>query len=90
MGHGGILNCIDHDAGVADLKKSIEVCGDNKAIAYPFGDVNENTKTITRDAGIQLGFTTAWGYVRPGMDKLELPRIRVSGGISLNSFIDRL
>ena len=90
MGHGGILNCIDHDSGVADLKRSIEVIGDNKAIAYPFGDVNENTKTITRDAGIQLGFTTAWGRIRPGMDKLELPRIRVSGGISIDSFAKRL
>lgn len=90
MGHGGLFQCIDHDAGVEDLKVSIEIVGDNKAIAYPFGDVNENVKTITRDAGIQLGFTTAWGKVRPGMDKWELPRIRVSGGISLNSFIDRL
>ncbi len=90
MGHGGLFQCIDHDAGVQDLKTSIEIVGDNKAIAYPFGDVNENVKTITKDAGIELGFTTAWGYVRPGMDKLELPRIRVSGGISLNNFIGRL
>ena len=90
MGHGGIFNCIDHDAGVADLKKSIEIIGDNKAIAYPFGDVNDNVKAITRDAGIELGFTTAWGKIRPGMDKLELPRIRVSGGISIDNFAGRL
>ena len=90
INHGGLFNCIDHDAGVADLKKSIEVIGDNKAIAYPFGDVNDNVKTITRDAGIQLGFTTAWGKIRPGMDKLELPRIRVSGGISIENFAGRL
>ena len=90
MGHGGIMQCIDHDAGVADLKKSIEVNGDNKAIAYPFGDVNDNVKNITRDAGIQLGFTTAWGKIRPGMDKLELPRIRISGGISIENFAERL
>lgn len=90
MGHGGLFNCISHDAGVADLQRSIEVIGDNKAIAYPFGDVNENVKAITADAGIQLGFTTAWGLVRPGMDKLELPRIRVSGGISISNFAGRL
>ena len=90
IGHGGIFGCISHDAGVEDLKKSIEVIGDNKAIAYPYGDVNENIRSITSDAGIVLGFTTQWGYVRPGMDKLELPRIRISGGISLDNFINRL
>ena len=90
MGHGGLFQCIDYNAGVEDLKTSIEIVGDNKAIAYPFGDVNEHVKAITRDAGIELGFTTAWGYVKPGMDKWELPRIRVSGGISLDNFINRL
>ena len=90
MGHGGIFNCISHDEGVADLKKSIEVCRDNKAIAYPYGDVNDNVKSITRDAGIELGFTTAWGKIKPGMDKLQLPRIRISGGISIENFAKRL
>ena len=90
INHGGLFNCISYDAGLKDLKTSIEICGDNKAIAYPFGDVNSNVKKITADAGIKLGFTTVPGKVKPGMDKLELPRVRISGGITLEEFINRL
>jgi len=91
--HGGLMNCISHDAGVNDLKTGIadlEQVNKVYAIAYPFGDVNANVKQITKDAGIQVGFTTAYGKVRPGMDKLELPRIRVSDGTSLEAFINKL
>ena len=87
--HGGLFNCISHDAGVADMTKSktdLEQVNKVYTVAYPFGDVNENVKTITRDAGIQLGFTTQYGKVRPGMDKLELPRVRVNDGVSLANF----
>ena len=87
--HGGLFNCISHDAGVEDMKKSktdLEQVNKVYVVAYPFGDVNQNVKTITKDAGYSLGFTTQYGKVRPGMDKLELPRIRVNGPGSLNSF----
>ena len=87
--HGGAFNCISHDAGVEDMTKSktdLEQVNKVYTVAYPFGDVNENVKTITRDAGIQLGFTTQYGKVRPGMDKLELPRVRVNDGVSLANF----
>ncbi len=90
QGHGGIFNCISYEEGIADLKKSIEVIGDNKAIAYPYGDVNNNIKKITKDAGFQLGFTTVGGRIKPGMDKLALPRVRISGGISIEEFAKRV
>ena len=89
-GHGGILNCINYNDGINDLKRSIEIIGDNKVIAYPFGDVNANAKKIVKDAGFQLGFTTVGGKIRPGMNKLELPRVRVSGGLTLEKFIERI
>ena len=87
--HGGLFNCISHDAGVEDMKKSktdLEQVNKVYVVAYPFGDVNQNVKTITKDAGYSLGFTTQYGKVRPGMDKLELPRIRVNGPGSLSGF----
>ena len=91
--HGGAFNCISHDAGVTDLTKSktdLEQLNKVYAIAYPFGDYNDNVKTITKDAGIALGFTTQFGKVRPGMDKLVLPRIRVNDGTSLANFAKNL
>lgn len=87
--HGGLFNCISHDAGVKDMttsKTDLEQVNKVYTVAYPFGDVNENVKTITKDAGFSLGFTTQYGKVRPGMDKLELPRIRVNNGVSLSNF----
>ncbi len=85
-GHGGIFQCINYNDGLSDLKKSIEQLGSSDALAYPYGDINANTKKITKAAGFKVAFTTKYGYVKPGMDPLELPRVRMSKGISLASF----
>lgn len=87
-GHGGLFRCIDYNKGLNDLNTSINIIGSSDAIAYPFGDVTENALKITADAGIKLGFTTKYGKVYSGMNKLQLPRIRVNRGISLNGFIN--
>ena len=86
-GHGGLFRCINYNKGLNDLLTSTQIIGSSDAIAYPFGDVTENTINITNDAGIKLGFTTQYGRVYNGMDRLKLPRIRISKGISLSAFI---
>ncbi len=85
-GHGGIFQCINYSEGLDDLKKSIEQLGSSDALAYPYGDINDNTKKITKDAGFKVAFTTKYGYVKPGMDPLELPRVRMSKGVTLKAF----
>lgn len=85
-GRGGLFRCIDHDKGVADLKKSIEIVGSGDAIAYPFGDVTDNVLKITKDAGFKVGVTIKYGKAKPGMDRYQLPRIRMYKGMSLASF----
>lgn len=89
-GHGGRLLCIDHDSGVADTKKSLEIVGNGFVYCYPFGDVNEAAKQIMKDSGVKLAFTTAHGTIAPGMDRLELPRVRIHGGAGLNRFINSI
>ena len=86
-GHGGLFRCVNYNKGLNDLLTSTQIIGSSDAIAYPFGDVTENTINITNDAGIKLGFTTQYGRVYNGMDRLKLPRIRISKGISLSAFI---
>ncbi|MBQ9015544.1 MAG: DUF5011 domain-containing protein [Firmicutes bacterium] len=76
-GYRGMLPVIDYESGLADLKKSIEICGSGLAIAYPYGDYNENTRQITEAAGFLVGVTTQFGNARPGMNPLALPRIRM-------------
>ena len=89
-GHGGLFRCINYDKGVVDLSQSVQKVGSSDAIAYPFGDVTDNVLKITKDVGVKLGFTTKYGKVYKGMDKLQLPRVRMSKGISLKGFINSI
>lgn len=90
MGHGGKLLCMDHDEGVEDTKMSLDYVDDGFVYCYPFGDVNDSAKQILNDAGVKMAFTTANGWISPGMDLLELPRVRVHGGNSLESFANSI
>lgn len=86
-GHKGLFQCIDEEKGIQDLKESISVTKSNMVFCYPFGDVNEREKVMLNKTGFHLAVTTKYGKIKPDMDKLELPRIRVSGGNSINYFI---
>lgn len=86
MGHGGLLLCMDHDAGVQDTIQSFDYVDGGFVYCYPFGDINTNAESIVRDGGAKLAFTTEPGKIRPDMDPLALPRVRVTGGNSLSAF----
>ena len=90
MNHGAYIQCIDYQAGVNDLKTSKEALGNSDSLAYPCGDYNDHAKSIMKEAGFTLGFSTEFGKVKKGMDKLSLPRVRVSDGNSLDYFIGNL
>src|SRR5574344_754840 len=86
-GHGGIFQCLDSDKALDDLKTSKSIANDTIVFCYPFGDVTDNEKALVKEAGYQMAFTTVGGRISPKMDKYDLPRVRMSGGISLSSFI---
>lgn len=90
MGHGGRLLCVDYETGVLDTKMSFDYVDGGYVYCYPFGDVNENAKKIISDGGAKMAFTTKYGKIEKGMDLLELPRIRVSGGNSIESFMSSI
>lgn len=90
MGHGGAFMCVNYNEGVKDLKTSYDKLKTSISVAYPFGDYNDDAKKIVQEAGFSLGFTTEWGVVKPGMDPYSLPRVRISAGTSLNSFISSI
>lgn len=76
-GYRGVMPVTDFETGLADLKESIRICGSNKALAYPYGDFNDNTHAMMESAGFLCGVTTQFGNAYPGMDPLTLPRIRM-------------
>ena len=90
MGHGGRLLCVDYETGVEDTRMSFDYVDGGFVYCYPFGDINENAKNIVRDAGAKLAFTTVFGKIKPSMDLLELPRIRVTGGNGITAFMNNV
>ncbi len=83
----GVLLSWSYDQIYKDLTDSKNCLnGQATVFCYPFGQYNENSKKILKDAGYKLAFTTQGGRVYKGADKYALPRVRISKGISLQSF----
>lgn len=87
VGHGGIISAMSRDEIAADLKHAQEIVGGTQAFAYPFGDVTDDGRAAVRDAGILCAFTTQNSWAHMGDDVTALPRVRISGEYSLDSFI---
>jgi hypothetical protein len=72
---------------VADLDTSVQVLGGVKEVlAYPFGHFNATAEQGLRDVGFWMAVTTQPGYVHAGSTKLELPRERMSYGMTMAQF----
>ena len=87
VGHGGIISAMSCDEIAADIKHAQEIVGGTQAFAYPFGDVTDDGRAAVRDAGILCAFTTQNSWAHVGNDVTALPRVRISGEYSLDSFI---
>lgn len=55
-------------------------------IVYPYGHYDENYLELTKKAGFKLGLTTQPGKVVSLKKLLEIPRLRVNGGQSIDNF----
>lgn len=55
-------------------------------LAWPYGIYDPELETAARRAGYQWGFAFAGGLARPESDALAIPRIPISGGLSLSGF----
>ena len=86
----GVMLSWDYERMVEDLKTSQEVLGGANIFCYPFGQFNELDKKALKDTGFKLAFTTQGGRVKKGTSKYELPRVRVAGTTSMESFIKKV
>jgi peptidoglycan/xylan/chitin deacetylase (PgdA/CDA1 family) len=60
-----------------------------RAFAYPFGtrvDCGPATERILVESGYRCAFHSMHGAIRPGMDPIHLPRIKIEGGEGLWMF----
>ncbi|MBO6047916.1 MAG: DUF5011 domain-containing protein [Erysipelotrichaceae bacterium] len=88
IGHGGVMTAKSVEEAVADLKTSIDICGNSNALAYPYGDTNKSSRKAAKEAGFKVAFTTKLGQVKQGDDPYLLPRVRMSNNQSLKFFSD--
>ena len=86
----GVMLSWSYDKMVEDLKTSQEVLGGASIFCYPFGQYNELDIKALKDTGFKLAFTTQGGRVKKGASKYELPRVRISGTTSIESFIKKV
>jgi peptidoglycan/xylan/chitin deacetylase (PgdA/CDA1 family) len=89
-GKGAFLS-IGYDNAMEDLRTSIEELGGHAEVfCYPFGHYNTTTEKILKDAGFRLALTVEYNRTYPGANKSALPRVRISEGESLASYISRV
>jgi len=87
-GKGAFLT-LSYENACADLEESRLIIGDDcRVFCYPFGHYNDNSKKTLKDCNYILAFTTKGGRVFPGMDPYQLPRVRMSKGVSIKSFMN--
>lgn len=89
-GANGLFRCISYEEGLNDLLTSFSVLESSEALAYLYGDCNDNVLKIATDSHVLIGVTTKQGRAKKGMDPLRLPRMRIYQGMSLKNFINSL
>lgn len=88
--HGGIISALNMEQIKEDLLKAQNIVENTEAFAYPYGDVTVQGQQAIQEAGILCAFTTEYGKVKKGQDPTKLPRVRVLGESSLQSYIASL
>ena len=90
MNWNGAVMCKDYQTIYKDIKTSVNKVKNTYAFAYPFGHYNENTINALKANKVKLAFTINEGRVKKGSNKYLLPRVRISNGISIKSYAEKV
>ena len=75
IGRTGKMLLVPYGEVVQDLKRSLAIIPEAKALAYPFGQYNTNTIYAAREAGFTMAFSTKLGYNNPFDDVFQIKRL---------------
>lgn len=90
-GHGGKIFDLNAEQQTADFKQCNDILGfDVDALAYPFGDFDDNSLIACKNANILCAFTVDYNQVHVGDNPYALSRIRVFGQGALAGFIHQV
>ncbi|MDD6395099.1 MAG: polysaccharide deacetylase family protein [Firmicutes bacterium] len=82
----GMIQGVSIEDGVKDMTISSQKLNNSKYMAYPYGTYGGNAQKIVKQAGFRLAFTTTPGVVTRNCNPYALPRVRVSGSATIESF----
>ena len=82
----GVAMSMTVDEIIKDLSTSGEKLGQAYVLCYPFGHVSDDLKEGAHMTGFDLAVTTEFDYATPGIDKMEIPRVRMTPGISIEAY----
>lgn len=88
-GRGRLVN-MTYEEALEDVTKSRDLTGGAIVFCYPFGHYNDTAIQALKDANYKLAFTTVGGRVYPGANPYALPRVRMSRGITLQDFVNKV
>lgn len=71
-----------------DLEESLDT--EINCLAYPNGNYNDNVLSILKENKFKIAFTTENGNLHKTTELLKLPRIKIGGSDSVQSFADKL
>ncbi len=86
----GLLVNLSYEKTYEDIEKSVTILNSKEAFCYPFGHYNNTAKQVLKDIDYKVAFTTNGGKVKPGMNPLELPRVRILKEDSLSGFMTKV
>lgn len=87
---GAQMLCSTKEQVVADLKKSIEILGNNTAFCFPFYAYNDSAIESVKEVGFKLAFIGGNVKATRNVDKYKIPRYPVYNSTTLNQFINMI
>lgn len=76
-GQGSEIKCLPKEQILEDLKKSQESLNNTPYFCWPFFEYNDYAINILKEAGFRMAFIGGRRKIKPGMDKMILPRYGV-------------
>ncbi|MDR1806780.1 MAG: polysaccharide deacetylase family protein [Propionibacteriaceae bacterium] len=92
LGDGGSARLLESSAADIedDVAKGEAVLGLKDVYCYPFGSVTDTAEQALAASGVELALAIINEKAYPGMDMMNMPRLRMSDGISLDYFIEQV
>lgn len=83
-GYGSALKCLDREILLNDLAKSRELLNNTTVFCYPYYEHNNYAIEIVKEAGFKMAFINGSVKIKPGTNKLLLPRYPIHHDLTID------